>query len=113
VEALSDGLFRAWGSVKHLKSVCDSEELRDAVQKVQPLIVEYGTRVGQSQPIYKEWAAITEKLKVFGDASKKTADGELDLVGGSGSEKLNSSGLSVSLRRVVSIELRDAKLSGV
>ena len=41
------------GLVKHLKSVCDSEGLRKAVEEVQPEVVKFGLRMGQSPQLYK------------------------------------------------------------
>ncbi len=55
-----------------MQAVRDSEELRKAVEEVQPLQVRFGLRLAQSQPLYKafqalrdgpEWAALSEARK--------------------------------------------------
>jgi len=44
---------RAWGVVNHLKGVKDKEELRVAVDKVQPSVVSLNLEVAQSEAVYK------------------------------------------------------------
>mmetsp|Transcript_77135 Transcript_77135/g.165289 ORF Transcript_77135/g.165289 Transcript_77135/m.165289 type:complete len:728 (-) Transcript_77135:151-2334(-) len=85
-EALQDRLERSWQAVSHLKSVCDSDARRKAVEEIQPKVVEFGLRVGQSSALYKAWNHVH-------DSEKET--------------------LSGSQKRIVEIELRDARLSGV
>jgi oligopeptidase A len=45
----------SWSAVSHLKAVKDHEELRAAVDAVQPQIVAFGLKTGQSYPIYKQY----------------------------------------------------------
>jgi len=87
LERISDLLGRTWGVVGHLKAVKDSEELRKAVDEVQPEKVKLGLRLAQSEPVYKAFKALRE-----GPAW---------------------STLTEAQRRVVEGELRDATLSGV
>jgi oligopeptidase A len=67
--------------------VKNSEELREAHEKMLPQVVAFGLRMGQSKPIY---------------------DGLLAIKDGSEWLKLNS-----AQRRVVDLKIRDAKLAGV
>lgn len=86
-EALLELSGSSWTAVEHLKSVCDSEELRDAVEEIQPKEVELELRVQQSETLYKAWEYLL-------------------------SPQVRAS-LSASQVRVVEIRLRDARLSGV
>jgi Zn-dependent oligopeptidase len=47
LERIVDRLSRAWGTVSHLKAVKDSEELRKAVEEVQPERVKLSLRLSQ------------------------------------------------------------------
>jgi oligopeptidase A len=58
--ALGDRLSWSWGVVGHLMSVRNSPELRDAQQAMQPAVVTFVTRLGQSRPIYQGHKAIRE-----------------------------------------------------
>ncbi|CAD7944085.1 unnamed protein product [Amoebophrya sp. A120] len=88
VEQFDDKLSRAWGVVKHLKSVKDSDALRAVVEKMQPKVIEFGLRMGQSEELYKAWQFLSEQ-----DKKEKT--------------------FSKSQARIVEHELLAAKLSGV
>ena len=85
-EAQGDRLGRPWHVVTHLKSVCDSEGIRKAVETVQPKMVEFNLKCGQSKTLFKAWEYILEHE------------------GGT---------LSASQRRIVERELIDLKLSGI
>lgn len=87
LEAFEDANARSWGAVKHLQTVCDSEEMRDAIEEIEPKQVELDLRIQQSEPLYKAWEYMW-------------------------SDKVRPS-LTPSQERVVEIYLRDAKLSGV
>ncbi len=87
IERIGDGIERVWGVVGHLMGVKNSDELREAHQSMQPAVVGFATRLGQSRPIY--------------DALKKLQKGQ-------DWETINS-----VQQRVVENLLRDAELSGV
>ncbi|CAD7949665.1 unnamed protein product [Amoebophrya sp. A25] len=87
VERFDDELSRAWGTVKHLKSVADSPELRQAVDDMQPKVIEFGLRMGQSEPLFKAWDYLAQP-------------GQLEK-------------LTPSQKRIVESERLAAKLSGV
>jgi oligopeptidase A len=55
LEVLGHQMETSWSAVSHLKAVKDSEQLRAAVEAVQPQIVAFGLKVGQSLPIYKQY----------------------------------------------------------
>eukprot|EP00271_Cylindrocystis_brebissonii_P006455 TRINITY_DN19248_c0_g1_i1.p1 TRINITY_DN19248_c0_g1~~TRINITY_DN19248_c0_g1_i1.p1 ORF type:complete len:795 (-),score=161.70 TRINITY_DN19248_c0_g1_i1:569-2953(-) len=88
LERLSDRLEVAWGAVQHLKMVKDSEELRAAVETVQPETVALNLRLGQSRPLY-------DAFKTLYEAPEKWAE------------------LSEAQKRIVESAVRDAELSGV
>ncbi len=70
------------------KSVKDSDALRAVVEKMQPKVIEFGLRMGQSEELYKAWQFLSEQ-----DKKEKT--------------------FSKSQARIVEHELLAAKLSGV
>ena len=74
VEYLGDRTFRPWSMVSHLKKVVDSPEMRAAIEKIQPTVVEYGMRVGQSEPLYKAWKTINDSGKVKDPAQKRVVE---------------------------------------
>lgn len=55
VERVVDRISRAWGTVSHLKAVKDSEELRKAVEEVQPEKVKLTLRLSQVGGVYWRW----------------------------------------------------------
>ncbi len=84
---LTRGLWAAWGAVNHLLSVRNTPELRAAHAEVQPAIVRFGSRLGQSVPLYQALEALRA---------------------GPGFAALDA-----VQQRVVVAELRDMQLSGV
>ncbi|WNC33181.1 MULTISPECIES: M3 family metallopeptidase [unclassified Thermosynechococcus] len=58
LERLSDRLGWTWGIVSHLTGVKNSPELRQAYEAVQPQVVEFYTRLGQSRPLYEGFKAL-------------------------------------------------------
>jgi oligopeptidase A len=58
LERLSDRLSVTWGIVGHLMGVKNSGALRQAHQEVQPEVVEFSLRLGQSEPIYRALKAL-------------------------------------------------------
>jgi oligopeptidase A len=87
LEAFDELISRSWSAVEHLQKVCDSEELREAIEEIQPKQVAYSLRVQQSEILYKAWQYM------WSDKVLPT--------------------LTPSQVRVVEIALRDAKLHGV
>ncbi|HRE92549.1 MAG TPA: M3 family peptidase, partial [Myxococcota bacterium] len=55
LEALEDRLGYTWGLVNHLNSVRTSDALRAAIQAVQPEVIRFFARLGQSRPIFSAY----------------------------------------------------------
>ncbi len=87
LERLTDQLNVTWGIVGHLMGVKNSVELRQAHQTVQPDVVQFSMRLGQSPAIY-------QRLKAL---KAGPAWSECD----------------PAQRRIVDLLIRDAELSGV
>ncbi len=87
LDRLTDRLSFAWGTVGHLMGVRSSEALRAAHRTVQPEVVAFSLRLGQSRPLYRALKA---------------------LQAGAGGTVLDATG-----RRIVDALVRDAELSGV
>jgi oligopeptidase A len=87
LERLGDRLSVPWGIVGHLMGVQNSQELRQAHQEMQPAVVEFFLRLGQSQAIYQGLQALRE--------SAAWAD------------------LGSAQQRIVDSLIRDARLAGV
>ncbi|MBY0278041.1 M3 family metallopeptidase [Candidatus Binatia bacterium] len=87
LEHLNDRLGLAWGTVGHLMGVKNSDALRQAHETVQPDVVTFSLRVGQSQPVYR--------------ALKALRDGP------------DWPSLDATQQRIVTSLVRDAELSGV
>ena len=58
LEQLTDRLSVTWGIVGHLMGVKNSDELRQAHQTVQPDVVQFSMRLGQSPAIYQGLTAL-------------------------------------------------------
>jgi oligopeptidase A len=55
LEELEDRLGYTWGLVNHLNSVRTNDALRAAIQAVQPEVVRFSARIGQSETIYRAY----------------------------------------------------------
>lgn len=79
IERIVDRLSRAWGTVNHLKSVRDSEDLRKAVEEVLPEKVKFTLRIAQSKPLYEAFKAMKDgpTWNTLTEAQKRVVDGEL------------------------------------
>lgn len=87
LEQLTERLHWSWGIVGHLMSVKNSPELREAYEKMQHSVVQFGNKVSQSQPIYKALKSLKESQEW--------------------------SGLELAQKRIIDAAIRDAELSGV
>ncbi len=87
IERIGDRLGLAWGTVRHLMGVRNSDELREAHESVQPEVVKFATRMAQSPQVYR---------------------GLIELREGEPWGRLDA-----SQRRIVEVLIRDARLSGV
>ena len=84
---IEERLNWSWGIVGHLMGVKNSPELREAYQNVQPQVIEFANKLGQSKPIYEAFQAL-----------KQSDDWE---------------NLEPAQKRIVEAAIRDAQLSGV
>ncbi len=87
LEKLTERLNWSWGIVSHLMGVKNSPELREAYETVQPQVVQFLNKLGQSQPVY--------------NALKQLRASD------------NWENLESAQQRIVEAGIRDAKLSGV
>ena len=87
LERLGDRLRVTWGIVGHLMGVKNSETLRAAYEDMQPAVVQFFMRLGQSQAIYRTLQELRD-----GDAWHEC---------------------DATQQRIVEVLLRDAELSGV
>lgn len=87
LERLGDRLRVTWGIVGHLMGVKNSEELRAAYEEMQPAVVQFSMRLGQSQAVFQALQGLRN-----GPAWQEC---------------------DATQRRIVEVLLRDAELSGV
>ena len=87
LDRLSERFSWSWGIVAHLMSVKNSPELREAYETMQPQVVQFGSRIGQSKPLY--------------EAFKTLKNGE------------GWNSLEPAQKRIVESAIREAELSGV
>ena len=87
LDELNDRLDQAWSPVGHLNSVLNSDKLREAYNAALPLVSEYYSELGQSEPLYNAFRALADS-----DESR-----QLDAV----------------QQKVISNSLRDFKLAGI
>ena len=58
LDVATERLGRAWGAVGHLKSVCDTPELRAAFNAMLPAVTEFSTALGANEALYAKYKAI-------------------------------------------------------
>ncbi|NJL63991.1 MAG: M3 family metallopeptidase [Methylacidiphilales bacterium] len=87
LEKISDRIYWTWGAVSHLMGVKNSNELREAYESVQPLVIQFLNKLSQSQPIYNAFKSLRHSS--------------------------NWSNLEPAQQRIVDSAIRDAELSGV
>ncbi|GAB2263067.1 hypothetical protein Droror1_Dr00004064 [Drosera rotundifolia] len=80
-ERVWDRLKVVWGIVSHLVAVRDSEELRAAIEQVQPDKVRFELRLSQSKPIYIAFKTIRESpdWNTLTEARKRLVEGQLKM----------------------------------
>jgi len=87
LENLTEKLNWSWNILNHLMGVKNSPELRASHEKVQPQVIEFITRISQSQPIY-------QAFKIM-QASQDWKS------------------LDLAQQRIIEAAIRDAEFSGV
>ena len=86
LQLATERLGRAWGMVRHLNSVLDSPQLRQAFNEQLPAVTEFWTQLGQHEALFAKYKALRE---------------------GPG-----FAGLDAEQQKVVGNELRDFRLGG-
>ncbi len=56
--AIEEKFSWSWGIVGHLMGVKNSSQLRQAYENIQPEVIRFSSRIGQSKPIYEGFKAI-------------------------------------------------------
>ncbi|MEO0988470.1 MAG: M3 family metallopeptidase [Cyanobacteria bacterium J06639_14] len=84
---IEERLSWAWGMIGHLMGVKNSPELREAYESVQPALVRFANRLGQSKPLYNAFKQIR-------DSSQWQT-------------------LQPAQQRIIDAAIRDAELAGV
>jgi oligopeptidase A len=87
LEAMDDGINRAWSPVSHMNAVVNTDALRTAYNECLPLLSEYGTELGQHEGLHR--------------AFRQIADGDEY-------QRLDS-----AQRKIIDNALRDFRLSGI
>jgi oligopeptidase A len=107
LERLTDRLSVTWGIVGHLMGVKNSEELRQAHQTVQPDVVQFSMRLGQSLAIYQGLKALkaSPAWSSYDPAQQRIADSlirdaELAGVGLQGQERERFNEIQQELARL-------------
>jgi oligopeptidase A len=92
---MEERLRWTWGIIGHLMGVKNSPALREAYDAVQPALVQFSTRLGQSQPLYDAfkqlqasdtWASLESAQQRI--VTSAIRDAELSGVGLAGAEKV-------------------------
>lgn len=60
IEQWDDELGQAWSPVKHLNSVMNNPELRDAYNACLPLLSQYNTELGQNQALFNAYQTLRD-----------------------------------------------------
>lgn len=84
---LEEKINWTWSIISHLMGVKNSPELRESYEKIQPEVVKFYNKLGQSKPIYEGFKQIKAK------------------------ENFNH--LEPAQKRIIEASIRDAELSGV
>jgi oligopeptidase A len=87
LEKMQDELSRTWSPIAHMRSVCESDELRQAYNAILPKLTEYQTEVAQNEILFKAISFIAQ-----------------------GPEFAT---LDLAQRKIIQNALRDFKLAGV
>ncbi|MBU7584574.1 MAG: M3 family metallopeptidase [Nostoc sp. TH1S01] len=87
LEKLTERLTWSWGIVSHLMGVKNSPQLREAYETVQPQVVQFSNKLGQSQVLYNAFKEL------------RASDTWVNL--------------EPAQQRIVEAAIRDAELSGV
>ena len=79
LEEMEDYLSRIWSPVRHMNSVVNSDELREAYNRCLPKLSDYSTELGHNKRLYGAYKAIAEgeQYALLDTAQRKTIDNAL------------------------------------
>ncbi|GLX78607.1 oligopeptidase A [Thalassotalea insulae] len=79
IDEADDALTKLWSPISHMNSVVSSDELRQAYEACLPLLSEYGTFVGQHQPLFEAYQQLANsaEYQTLDQAQKKVIDNAL------------------------------------
>ncbi len=104
LDRITERLTWSWGAAGHLMGVKNSPELREAYQAMEPLVVQFASKLGQSKPLYRAfkammegepWATLDEGQKRLVEAAIKEA--QLSGVGLEGEERERFNAIQMEL----------------
>ncbi|WP_459746042.1 oligopeptidase A [Pseudomonas sp. 3A(2025)] len=73
LDELDSRLGAAWSPVRHLNSVCNSAELREAYESCLPALSAYSTEMGQNRALFQAYEALAASPEAAGfDIGQKT-----------------------------------------
>ncbi len=73
MDELDSRLGAAWSPVRHLNSVCNSPELREAYESCLPALSAYSTEMGQNRALFQAYEALAASPQAAGfDIGQKT-----------------------------------------
>ena len=112
ITRMTDRLALAWGTVGHLMGVRNSDALRKAHETIQPEVVAFSIRLGQSKPIYRAlkeieaggaWAALDGTQRRI--ITSLVRDAELSGVGLEGAAQERFTAIQTELAEVSTAQL--------
>ena len=79
LEEMENRLSRTWSPIRHMNSVINAKEFREAYNRCLPKLSEYSTEMGQNQRLYEAYKSIaeSEQFSVLDAAQKKTIQNAL------------------------------------
>ena len=77
IEQLEDRLSRAWSPASHMNSVVNSEELREVYNACLPKLSEYGTEMGQNEPLFRAYQMVADNDQSLDSAQQKVLENAL------------------------------------
>jgi len=107
ITSMTDRLSLVWGTVGHLMGVRNSDALRAAQETVQPEVVAFSIRLGQSTPIYRALKGLEsgDACAALDDTQRRivtslVCDAELSGVGLEGAAQARFSAIQTELAEV-------------
>ncbi|MBU0499925.1 MAG: oligopeptidase A [Gammaproteobacteria bacterium] len=77
IDELDNQLDLAWSPVRHMNSVVDSPELREAYNACLPKLAEYSTEMGHNRALYLAYREVAEKEPDLDSAQRKVLENAL------------------------------------